>query len=67
MAKQRCSDSIKDNPFWSSQLAEPRTADAVEAAWNLIDCMHMYIFVAIEVGCIERCNLVRGIHAKHLT
>ena len=34
-ASRVCNSELSGNPFWFSRLGEPRTANAVEAAWNI--------------------------------
>ena len=43
-AKDHCKSDLAENLFWASLLAEPRTAEAGDAAWHLLSSMRIFSF-----------------------
>ena len=44
LARDYCKSDLAGNVFWTSRLAEPRTAEAVDAAWPLVKGILMEFF-----------------------
>ena len=42
-AQNRCENDLAGNTFWRSRLAEPRTADAVEATYSVVKSICEYV------------------------